>query len=102
MAVDSAEKRRGAMAYGLVWLGPGVTPNAAQDAEWRAQAMWNYPGIAVAAPPAAVVSAVAPFVYRRDKRLRTSKRGFIPGADALLLEEGGLILTEEGDKILKE
>lgn len=44
MAIDSAEKRRSLI--GLVQFMPvGVTPNAAQDIEWRMQAGWGYSGI---------------------------------------------------------
>ena len=50
MAIDSAEKRRSAAGVGFWVFGPGVTPNASKDAEWRQQAGWGYSGIAAAAP----------------------------------------------------
>ena len=42
MAIDSAEKRRSAMGVSL--RVPGVTPNPAQDQEWRMQAGYAYSG----------------------------------------------------------
>ena len=56
MAIDSAEKRRSAAGVGFWVIGPGVTPNASQDGEWRQQAGWGYSGILVSA----VVAAVTP------------------------------------------
>lgn len=50
MAIDSAEKRRAA-ANLHHRVGPGVTPNASKDAEWRTQVGYGYSGIA-AGPPA--------------------------------------------------
>lgn len=55
-------------------LGPGVTPNATHDAEWRQQSAWGYSGIAIAGAGAPADEGPGPFVYRRDKRLRASKR----------------------------
>lgn len=49
MAIDSAEKRRSAANIGYWLIGPGVTPNASPDAEWREQAAYTYSGIAVGA-----------------------------------------------------
>lgn len=49
MAIDTAEKRKAISGIGFPGLIPGVTPNAAKDAEWRQQAGWLYSGIAVAA-----------------------------------------------------
>lgn len=43
--IDTAEKRKSVAAL-LVIFGPGVTSNAAKDAEWRQQAGWSYSGIA--------------------------------------------------------
>lgn len=45
MAIDTAEKRRSVAGINRLW-GPGVTPNAAKDAEWRQQAGFGYSGIA--------------------------------------------------------
>lgn len=50
MAIDTAEKRRSAAGAGFLPLGPGVTPNAAKDAEWRFQAAWGYSGIPITQP----------------------------------------------------
>ena len=56
MAIDTAERRRAVAALsGAHSFGPGVTPNAAQDTEWRQQAGWGYSGIL---PSGAVVSVV--------------------------------------------
>lgn len=49
MAIDTAEKRR-AVANIHHRAGPGVTPNASTDAEWRQQAGYGYSGVA-ASPP---------------------------------------------------
>ncbi len=54
MAIDTAEKRRSAAGVGFWVVGPGVTPNASQDAEWRQQAGWGYSGIAADPPGDAV------------------------------------------------
>ncbi len=54
MAIDNAEKRRSAAGVGFFIVGPGVTPNASKDAEWRLQAGWGYSGIALGAPLAAI------------------------------------------------
>ncbi len=49
MAIDNAEKRRSAAGVGFWVVGPGVTPNASKDGEWRQQAGWGYSGILVGA-----------------------------------------------------
>lgn len=45
MAIDTPEKRRSVSGIGFFILGPGVTPNASEDQEWRQQAGWSYSGI---------------------------------------------------------
>lgn len=45
MAIDSAEKRRAAAGAPFLPFGPGVTPNASPDVEWRYQAGWSYSGV---------------------------------------------------------
>lgn len=50
MPIDSAEKRRAAAGVPFLPLGPGVTPNASADGEWRREAGWSYPFAEVAAP----------------------------------------------------
>lgn len=50
MAIDTAEKRRSASGVPFLPLGPGVTPNATKDHEWRQQVGWGYSGIVVAIP----------------------------------------------------
>lgn len=50
MAIDTAEKRKSASNTSLYPLGPGVTPNATQDQEWRQQAGYGYSGILATAP----------------------------------------------------
>ncbi len=42
MAIDSAEKRRAAGGTPAIPLTPGVTPNVAKPAAWRAQSGWDY------------------------------------------------------------
>lgn len=59
MAIDTAEKRRSVAGIPF-WIGLGVTPNVAKDAEWRQQAGWGYSGIAAGGAP--VVSGLPPYV----------------------------------------
>ena len=44
MSIDSAEKRKSISGVTIILI-PGITPNSAKDAEWRAQSGWNYSGI---------------------------------------------------------
>ncbi len=44
MAINNAEKRKSAASAGQVFMVPGVTPNSAQDEEWRYQSGWGYSG----------------------------------------------------------
>jgi hypothetical protein len=50
MAIDSALKRKSVSGVPGVPLSPGVTPDAAKPAAWRASAAWLYAGISIAAP----------------------------------------------------
>lgn len=50
MAIDTAERRRSACGIPFLPLGPGVTPNASQDDEWRQQVAWGYSGISPEEP----------------------------------------------------
>lgn len=59
MAINTAERRRSAAAVGVPIVGPGVTPNASKDAEWRQQAAWSYSGIAASGPVEAFVYTLA-------------------------------------------
>ena len=52
MAIDTREKRQSVIAISFYPMGPSVTPNAAQDQEWRQQAGYGYSGVAAAAPQA--------------------------------------------------
>jgi hypothetical protein len=45
MPIDTAEKRKSISGINYI-AGPGVTPNAAKDQEWRQEAGWGYAGIA--------------------------------------------------------
>lgn len=45
MAIDTAERRRSVSGVPFSVLGPGVTPSAAKDGEWRQQVAWSYSGI---------------------------------------------------------
>lgn len=60
MAIDTAERRKSVSG---VWIPliPGVTPNSAQDQEWRQEANWSYSGILAGAvaigPPIEEVGA---------------------------------------------
>ena len=47
MAIDSAEKRRAISGIHYI-AGPGVTPLAGKDQEWRQEAGYGYPGISAA------------------------------------------------------
>lgn len=55
MAIDNAEKRKSASQTLTGLSGPGVTPNASPDAEWRQQAGWGYSGIAASGAPTGAV-----------------------------------------------
>lgn len=58
MAIDTAEKRRSvAGILGYLW-GPGVTPSASHDADWRQEAGYGYVGV-----PVAVAAVVASMVW---------------------------------------
>lgn len=52
MPIDTAEKRKSAAGVPYLPLGPGVTPNASADQEWRQQSGWSYSGILAGAPVA--------------------------------------------------
>jgi hypothetical protein len=67
MAIDSAEKRRNVAAL-LPTFAVGVTPNAAPDAEWRAQAGWGYSGFS-ATPPIPGGAVMQPMFLRTPGRL---------------------------------
>lgn len=72
MAIDTAEKRRSVSGVlGYFSGGPGVTPNAAKDQEWRQEAGYGYSGILVG-------GAVAPtpglFGRRIIQQYRDSRR----------------------------
>lgn len=52
MAIDNAEERRAiAGGVGLPWIGPGQTPFASKDQEWREEAGHGYPGILTGGEP---------------------------------------------------
>ena len=42
MSIDTAAKRRAAGGVVFLPLGPGVTPDVAKGADWRARAAWSY------------------------------------------------------------
>ena len=50
--LDTAEKRKASSGISLYAAGPGVTPNATQDQEWRQEAGYGYPGILADSPTA--------------------------------------------------
>lgn len=78
MAIDNAEKRRSAAGVAFWVVGPGVTPNAAKDVEWRQQSAWSYSGISPN-PPVPGINAIERFGLGQ-------KRSF---SDALELGGGG-------------
>lgn len=45
MAIDSAAKRRSAAVVAMVWMAPGITPNATKPVAWRQSVGWGYQGI---------------------------------------------------------
>ena len=49
MAIDNAEKRKSIIGIFYV-AGPGVTPNALKDAEWRQESGYSYAGISAGTP----------------------------------------------------
>ena len=74
MAIDSAEKRKSAAGVGFWIFGPGVTPNASKDAEWRQQAGWGYSGIAAGAPVVVTVFGDVAFTSRARRKFRSVER----------------------------
>lgn len=68
MAIDSAEKRKSISGINLV-DGPGVTPNSAQDQEWRQESGYSYSGILAAAVGGG-------WVYQRDAHPLPASLGF--------------------------
>lgn len=62
MPIDTAEKRRNVSGLAFAPFGPGVTPNASHDVEWRQQAGWGYSGIV---PIGSLGAASNPFIYSR-------------------------------------
>lgn len=76
MAIDTAEKRRNISGLIAGISVPSVTPNAAQDVEWRQQSGWGYSGIAPATPPVAPAVAeinqfdAVPFTQEYKTRYR--------------------------------
>lgn len=62
MAIDTAEKRRSVAGIPFFPLGPGVTPNASPDQEWRQQVGWGYSGILAAEAVVAVIGSVVEIV----------------------------------------
>lgn len=50
MAIDTAEKRKSLVGL-QYWSGPGVTPNASPDQEWRQEAGYSYSGILAGGAP---------------------------------------------------
>lgn len=79
MAIDTAEKRRAASVISFYPLGPGVTPNASKDQEWRQEAGYGYPGILASGAPEPAAPELRHFVYRVRRRfnVRAAKR-FLP------------------------
>lgn len=73
MAIDTAEKRRSAAGVPFVVLGPGVTPNAAKDQEWRQQSAWSYSGILVGNNNLPIMATFVKFVRVRRQRMRARK-----------------------------
>lgn len=74
MAIDTAEKRRAVAAFALLFLAPGVAPDAAKDAEWRQEALWSYPGIAAAAPTVVPPCFAGATIHPAHLRLVTQAR----------------------------
>ncbi len=52
MAIDDVEKRRSVTGtLGYFTGGPGVTPNASMDGDWREQVGYAYSGIDISSGP---------------------------------------------------
>ena len=58
MAIDTRERRQSVVGISHYWSGPSVTPFAAQDAEWRQEAGWGYPGILAESPFTPIAGAM--------------------------------------------
>ncbi len=65
MAIDDAEKRTSVAAIHFPPFGPGVTPNASPDQEWRQQVGYSYSGIAAASEGGGVPTAIMQYRLRR-------------------------------------
>ena len=76
MAIDTREKRQAAAVISFYFMGPNVTPNAAQDVEWRQEAGWGYPGIAPSSEEI-VVSTHSRIDQRVVVRVHRRRRGFM-------------------------
>lgn len=68
MAIDTAEKRRAAVAPCFAYLNPGVTPSSTHDATWRQRVGHSMGALAA---PAAQVTQAEELVYVRGRQLLT-------------------------------
>lgn len=70
MAIDNAEKRRSAGGAGFHPLGPGVTPTADKDTDWRQQSAWSYSGIDMGDEGGEEPGAATGWIERARRRQR--------------------------------
>ena len=73
MAIDTREKRASVVGINRL-AGPSVTPNAAQDQEWRQEVGYSYSGI-LASSVIVVVHKDAPGKRHITARYFTRSRG---------------------------
>lgn len=66
--IDDAEKRRAASGVPFLPVGPGVTPEATKDTDWRQQAAWSYSGVGVSGE--VVDEETVDYLIRARRRLR--------------------------------
>lgn len=100
MPIDSAEKRR--TISGIPFLGPGVTPNSAKDAEWRRESAWTYyfetviPTYTITEEPLDL--AAHPTLVSLDSPLDTVMTNYVMFY-TLVDQNGNILVDENGNRL---
>lgn len=90
MAIDTAEKRR-AVAWISIWILPGVTPNVAQDEEWRGEAGHGYPFLAPPLPPTGT-----------DRKIKRGRERWKPVEVTVVLREPPVQVLIQRQKLARD
>jgi hypothetical protein len=90
VAIDTAEKRR-AVAWISIWILPGVTPNVAQDEEWRGEAGHGYPFLA---PPLPALGT--------DRKIRRGRDPWKPVEVKVILREPPVQVLIQRQKLARD